>query len=323
VFLLVGIVACGIAAMRRRSGGGVLAWLGIWSAVYGARPLTDALALLGLLPRWFQAILPFLDTVISYLILVVANRTFLELTTGWMRNFTKAVIAVALAIAVAGIGWFVWTGVNDKFIPYHNVLATCGLSVLMPVIAVPKLSRKFLLLPERGVLLAGTLVFAGEALYANLARPFGYRPSTVWDSLGFVVFLFSFGYVALQMIFAGERKLLSIERELTIAREIQTSILPNSNPEMKSLEITAAYRPMAEVAGDFYEFVRVDENRIGVLVADVSGHGVPAALIASMIKVAMQTVVGCAQAGAVMRGLNRILSGQPEDQFVTAAYFVH
>ena len=78
---------------------------------------------------------------------------------------------------------------------------------------------------------------------------------------------------------------------------------------------------MTAVAGDFYEFVPVDENRVGVLVADVSGHGVPAALIASMIKVAMQSVVTCARAPAdVLRGLNRILSGQLHDQFVTAAY---
>ena len=56
----------------------------------------------------------------------------------------------------------------------------------------------------------------------------------------------------------------------------------------------AAYRPMTAVAGDFYDFVAVDQKRLGCLVADVSGHGVPAALIASMIKVAMQSSVPCA-----------------------------
>jgi sigma-B regulation protein RsbU (phosphoserine phosphatase) len=78
---------------------------------------------------------------------------------------------------------------------------------------------------------------------------------------------------------------------------------------------------MEAVAGDFYEFIAVDENRTGVLVADVTGHGVPAALIAAMIKVAMQSVMHCAHdPGEVLLGLNRILSPQLHAQLVSAAY---
>jgi sigma-B regulation protein RsbU (phosphoserine phosphatase) len=78
---------------------------------------------------------------------------------------------------------------------------------------------------------------------------------------------------------------------------------------------------MTAVAGDFYEFIPLDRKRIGVLVADVSGHGVPAALIASMIKVAMQSVLPSAHdPGAVLRGLNQLLSGQLRGQFVSTAY---
>jgi serine phosphatase RsbU (regulator of sigma subunit) len=78
---------------------------------------------------------------------------------------------------------------------------------------------------------------------------------------------------------------------------------------------------MTAVAGDFYEFIPVDQNRVGFLVADVSGHGVPAALIAAMIKVAMQSVVPQADdPPQVLRGLNHVLTGQLRGQFVTAAY---
>jgi len=321
VFVFLGLTACGIAAMRRRSGGRILMWLGIWSALYGARPLLDSLAVLGLLPHWVQVILPYLDTVNSYFILVVASLAFLDLTIGKMRFFIQAVICVGLAIGLGGIGFFIFTGSKYKLIPYNYLLVTCLLLVLTTVVAVPRLARKFLLIPDRGVLAVGMLVFGMEALYTNLARPLGYQTPQILGSLGFAVLLSSFGYVALQMVFASERRLLSIEKELAIAREIQTSILPSGSPETKNLRITAAYHPMTEVAGDFYEFVPIDPYRVGVLIADVSGHGVPAALIAAMIKVAVQSVVPCAHdPREVLRGLNRILSGQPRDQFVTAAY---
>ena len=89
------------------------------------------------------------------------------------------------------------------------------------------------------------------------------------------------------MVFESERRLLSIENELAISREIQTSILPSGSPEIKNLRITAGYQPMTAVAGDFCDFIPVDQHRVGVLVADVSGHGVPAALIAAMMKTAV------------------------------------
>jgi phosphoserine phosphatase RsbU/P len=148
---------------------------------------------------------------------------------------------------------------------YNNFLAACLLVVLVTVVAAPRLARKFLVLPDRGVLLVGTLVFAVEALYASVYRALGHHVSTIWDSLGFAVFLLSFGYVALQMVLAGERRLLSIEKELAIAREIQTSILPSGSPATKNLRIMAAYRPMTDVAGDFYEFIPVDIVSTGLV----------------------------------------------------------
>jgi serine phosphatase RsbU (regulator of sigma subunit) len=78
---------------------------------------------------------------------------------------------------------------------------------------------------------------------------------------------------------------------------------------------------MTAVAGDFYQFVRSDNNHLGVLVADVSGHGIPAALISSMIKVAMQSVTVHADDPAqVLAGLNRILASEAQGQFASAAY---
>jgi phosphoserine phosphatase RsbU/P len=321
IFLFIGLVSCSIAAMRRRTGVRVLVWMGIWSATFGISPLVNALDDMQLLPPWIHMSVPYLNTVTSYMILVIATRAWIELSLGRVRFILKIAILIGLVIGVSGILFFIITGVNDRVMIYNQGLATCTLCVLVTIVAVPGLSRKFLIMPARGVLLAGTLAFALNALFVNLSRPMGYRSSFILDSLGFAILLFSFAYVSLRVFFANERRLQSIEDELAIARDIQNSIIPRECPEVSRLRIAAAYHPMTYVAGDFYDFIRVDQNRVGFLVADVTGHGVPAALIASMIKVAMRSVVSCAHdPGEVLRGLNRILSGQLRNQFVTAAY---
>ena len=191
----------------------------------------------------------------------------------------------------------------------------------MVILAVPRLSRKYLILPNRAVMIVGTLVFATDALFFNLAGLFHYQTYRITGSLGLAALLFSFGYVGVQMALSGERRLHSIESELAIAQEIQASILPGKNPEVKNLAVAAAYRPMTAVAGDFYDFIAVDESRAGFLVADVTGHGVPAALIASMIKVAIQSLAPYADdPSEVLSGLNRILFAQLRAQLVSAAY---
>jgi len=321
VFIFVGLAACSIAAMRRRSGMRILIWLGIWSAMFGERPLLYSLAVLGLLPHWIQISLPYLDTMIMYLILVVALLVWRELSAGKLRLFLQAVALAALAIALAGIAFFIETGARNKLAPLNNLLAACTLAVLVTVVAVPKLGRKFMVTRNSGVLFVGTLAFAIQALYTNVLGSFGRSAPPIWGTLGFAALLFSLGYVALEMVFANERRLQSIENELATAREIQTSILPSSSPEIKNLHISATYHPMTAVAGDFYDFLPVDQHRVGVLVADVSGHGVPAALIAAMMKMAVKSIIPCVHSPRdVLQGLNRMLSGQAPDQFVTAAY---
>ncbi len=117
------------------------------------------------------------------------------------------------------------------------------------------------------------------------------------------------------------RRLLAIQAELETARQIQLSILPREIPQPPGLDIAARYIPMTSVAGDFYDFVAVDEKRIGILVADVSGHGMPAALIASMLKIAFaaQSAHACDPA-LVLSGLNQALCGKFQGHYVTAAY---
>jgi phosphoserine phosphatase RsbU/P len=116
-------------------------------------------------------------------------------------------------------------------------------------------------------------------------------------------------------------QLLALNDELEMARQIQLSILPHSIPKLTGLDIVANFLPMTSVAGDFYDFIQIDDKHIGILIADVSGHGLPSALIASMLQVALTGQAGHASEPAkVLLGLNRALSGKFTQNFVTAAY---
>jgi serine phosphatase RsbU (regulator of sigma subunit) len=116
-------------------------------------------------------------------------------------------------------------------------------------------------------------------------------------------------------------QLLALNNELEMARQIQLSILPHSIPKLAGLEIAANFLPMTSVAGDFYDFIHIDDKHIGILIADVSGHGLPSALIASMLQVALTGQAGHASEPAkVLAGLNRALCGKFTHNFVTAAY---
>jgi phosphoserine phosphatase RsbU/P len=321
IFSFAGLAVCSIATIRRRSGARLLVWLGIWSAMYGTGLLARSAAVVAALPHWLQTSVPYVNAVTAYVTVVVAFLAFLELSVGQIRLVLKVLIFAGMVIAAAGIGWFVFGGSANKFIPYNNLVVVCGLLLLVTVVAVKKLSDKFLVLINRPVLAFGMLVFTIEALWVNLSRPLPLQTPRLLGHLAFAVLLLSFGYVAVQISFANERRLLSIEDELAVARRLQLSILPGRIPEMCNLRIAVAYQPMTAVAGDFYEFIPVDDKHVGLLVADVTGHGVPAALIASMIKMATQSVIPCAAGPRdVLRALNRMLFPQLHDQLISAAY---
>jgi serine phosphatase RsbU (regulator of sigma subunit) len=116
-------------------------------------------------------------------------------------------------------------------------------------------------------------------------------------------------------------QLSALNNELEMARQIQLSILPHSLPKLQGLVIAARYLPMTSVAGDFYDFIQIDDRHLGILIADVSGHGLPSALIASMLQVALTAQVPHASDPAkVLSGLNKALCGKFVGNFVTAAY---
>jgi len=127
--------------------------------------------------------------------------------------------------------------------------------------------------------------------------------------------------ISLKEAIDKNNSLIALQKELEIANRILQSILPDTMPEMKDLRIHAHYHPMDQVGGDFYDFHVVDSDRIGVLIADVSGHGVPSAIIAAMMKVAFSLQKSIAHEPMdVLKEINQILRGRYGKQMITAIY---
>lgn len=260
-FVVMGLGACAAAAIRRRRGVLVFFWLGAWSTAYGLQDLGGTPAAVAALPQAVQPAVAYVKVAVSYLLVVVATLAWRELARGGLRLLLGTNAVVGAAVAVAGIGSFVATGDAFAFQAANSALAVFGLLILVVLVVLPApLADRYLSLRHRGVLAAGTLLFAVEALWANLSRGLGHSPPRVLDALGFAVLLFSFGYVALQSVMASEQRLASIESELAVARRLQLSILPTAVPQLAGVRVAAAYEPMTAVARDFYEFIPVDSR---------------------------------------------------------------
>ena len=123
-----------------------------------------------------------------------------------------------------------------------------------------------------------------------------------------------------------ERERERIEQELLVARRIQQASLPKEVPELEGWQISPLYRPAREVGGDFYDFHLLPEGRLGVVVGDATGKGVPAALVMSttcgMLQLAAQAL-GSSSPGEVLSQVNEALVARiPQNMFVTCFYAI-
>jgi predicted ester cyclase len=117
-----------------------------------------------------------------------------------------------------------------------------------------------------------------------------------------------------------------VEQELRVARRIQQASLPKEVPELEGWEIAPRYQPAREVGGDFYDFHPLSEGRLGLIVGDATGKGVPAALVMSTTCGMLQLAAGALDAsspGEVLERVNEALLARiPSNMFVTCFYAV-
>ena len=115
-----------------------------------------------------------------------------------------------------------------------------------------------------------------------------------------------------------------LDQELRIARLIQQTLLPRELPKLPGWQLAAYYRPAREVGGDFYDFVKLPEGKLAVIVADVTDKGVPAALVMATTRSVLHAVAErlISPSQVLARVNEQILPNMPENMFVTCLYSV-
>jgi len=320
VILSFGMAGLALYFFQRKTADRSLVYFSLFALLYAVRLIFRQSFLHTLVPAsevfWKYSNLAINDFVDNFII-VPLTLFFIEIAQERWKTFLRWVLAFQIVFATVRFSSKLFQkGVPAVDISYHIVvIAYCAL------LAYPLFFWGTQRMPrELKVIYAGLAVFGLFVVRNNLAY-LGILPGRDIEAIGFLGLVCCLGYVAASRTYSNEQRLLSIQKELEIAREIQFSILPREVPRVAGLDIAAQYLPMTAVAGDFYDFLVVDEKRVGILVADVTGHGVPAALIASMLKTALAAQLAVAPDPAqVLAGLNRSLCGKFEKHFVTAAY---
>jgi sigma-B regulation protein RsbU (phosphoserine phosphatase) len=124
---------------------------------------------------------------------------------------------------------------------------------------------------------------------------------------------------------ASRDQLVSLQRELDVASKMQKSILPTRFPNNPDYEVFAHMEPARNVGGDFYDVIQLDNDRLGLCIADVSDKGVPAALFMMSSRTLLKGAsIGCENPGDVLREVNDLLRETNESEmFVTLLYGIY
>jgi sigma-B regulation protein RsbU (phosphoserine phosphatase) len=315
--LLIGLLALVVTVLLRRRAAALL-WIAAFANLYACRLLirTQTFHFYVGAPR---DVWEYVAAAITYAIPIPIVLLAREMFSAWRRFWTLGALGLT-AFAVCAIA-------SDAILerpfaastPNNLIAIAFFIGVLAWVLRprpTPAPSQEFRMM-RLGVL---AVIFTAIADNLRGLRIVAF-PGSNLEPFGFTVFIACLGAVTIRRALRDGERLIAIERELEIAREIQSSILPQSMPHTPGLTVVARYRPMTAVAGDYYDFLEVDSQRLGILVADVSGHGVPAALIASMVKMALAAQRSHADSpAAVLAGMNEALSGRLAGRYVTAAY---
>jgi phosphoserine phosphatase RsbU/P len=261
--------------------------------------------------------------------LYIADRTGAKLTPAFVSKGCPALIEVPDQVARQATGT---PAAIENFLRVQSVEVGEGIIGRAWQSQQPLLLADTATAPELAVLRGTTSVMVTPLLYGKqnmgvLALGNG-RGGTPFSASDFVVFksiaeqsAFAL-YNAVVYSEANEKKRL--DRDLQIAREIQRILLPSEAPAIDGFEISGINIPASQVSGDYFDYIKVDEERLGVAIADVSGKGVPASLIMAICRSVLRSQAPeNASPSEVLKKVNRQLYPDiKEDMFISMAYLI-
>ena len=316
ILFAAGLIALLLPVVHRAARSVPLATFGAAVLLYGLRLFTEQPSFRAVAVG--PAVLWDYTFAICTYILIPVVLLFVEhfLGPGWRSSIRRA-WQVHLVYSVTALAIDIGTGTPGAALGPQSVLVVVWMVVVLANLAggAFRIDREFKIVRVSLALLV-TLV-----VHDNLVG-LGLLPwSLQIEFVGIIIFVGSLGYALALRTFSNERRLATLDHELRTARQIQQSLLPPELPQTPGTALAARFVPMAAVGGDLYDCLPVGDHHLGLLVADVAGHGIPAALIASMVKTAAATQSRVADKPAeVLEGINRHLCGQVDGHYVTAVY---
>lgn len=300
----------------------------LYYCLYLSMILVSYLLLNGFAQQFFFQYSPFIlnegllfVTALAIVSAALFNREFLQnkKVNSNMDKLMMSLIWFAVIVAISSLllPFMISVRLITALMPLGSI--ALFLNAIMAARSGVQQSRYFIL--AWSALAAGSIVESATSftlLPMSLAGRFGTQLGTVAEVLLFSLALGRRIRRLSEEKGKAQARLSALEKDMELARAIQERILPHSIP-VSEAEIKVTYIPLHAVGGDFYDFHETGERSLGILIADVTGHGVSAALDSSTVKVAFRTVCSeIASPGIVLGKMNQFLRTYIQYRFVSA-----
>ncbi len=213
-------------------------------------------------------------------------------------------------------------GIPDAAFKPEFMEALRDLDVLVTLEGAPEIAEVWPAMHRRGLVLAVPLKQHGETHGVLCLGPKLTGQAYLPDEVEFLIALGNLAVISIQNVELIEERIEKerMEEEMRMAREIQRGLLPRAIPEIRGLQVAALALPSREVGGDYFDVLPLPDGRLFTIIADVTGKGIPAALLMSSIQACTHTLVPMSiPLTRLMAHINRVIcQNTSPDKFITA-----